>query len=161
MINLFNCNVVENKLHTVRARLVQRCLSFHNSVFKTYNSNPKLITPTQTSPSLKNCKTLVWTHNSVTYLYNFSSKPWTPPTDTTQCCYYRYPHLINKKNLPPLLLPHILSPFISLTLPLFYQIFAHLSFFVSPFFTLYLIFFFHSSLFLSQLSLSLPSSICI
>ena len=57
-----------------------------SSVFKTHNSNPKLITPYSNLTSLKNYKTHVWTHNSITYLYNFLPNPWTPPTDTTQCC---------------------------------------------------------------------------
>ena len=57
-----------------------------SSVFKTHNSNLKLITPYSNLTSLKNYKTPVWTHNSVTFLYNFLPKLWTPPTDTTQYC---------------------------------------------------------------------------
>ena len=144
----------------LRARLVLRCLSFHNSnsKLKTQSQNSKLTT--QISTSLKNCKTLVWTHISVIYPYNFFPKPWTPPTDTTHCYYCSYPRLTNKKIFPFTSPTHRLTFHFSDSPSFLSNFFVYLSFFGSPLFTLYLIFF-STPLFLSQLSLSLPSSICI
>ena len=77
----------------LRARLVQWYLNFHNSVFKTHNLNPKLITQfsnlTFTQKLQNSCLDSVLSNISL----QLFSKTVDPTTDTTRCCYCCYPRL--------------------------------------------------------------------